>query len=331
MHMTFLLTGIVAVTLMLTTPVCGKEEIERAHRDQAYAGKMIDAHSHPRKIRAAHFSDAHKANIERVIVMRTPNDYREPKRKDMLSAAAQFSNVAVLCSSDFVGHLFDGEIAQARRVVAQIEQMLEEKRCAGIGEIGLRHYDKRWRRGGGQHELSLALDHTLIDEVISIANSHAVPVVLHIEPVYTPKAIDDLKEIKAWYKRVCKKYPRVTLIAAHNGMMSPADLEQLLRYCPNLFADVKILHSEEAVEGFADLHGVNDLDYRFFEAWALLIEKYPDRFLLGTDWKDGRRRGDAGRSYLEHIQRIRQMIGSLSPAVQERFAYSNAKRIYQLR
>ncbi len=35
--------------------------------------------------------------------------------------------------------------------------MVEENHCAGIGEIGLRHYDKRWRRGGSQHELSLMI------------------------------------------------------------------------------------------------------------------------------------------------------------------------------
>ena len=154
--------------------------------------------------------------------------------------------------------------------------------------------------------------------------------VLHIEPVYRPRAIDNLARIKRWYKSVCRKYPRARLITTHSGMMSPADLEEIFLSCPNLFADFKILHSRGAVIGFADLHGVNDLEFRFFGHWTAMFEKYPDRFIFGSDWKEGRTRGSQRRNYRKHIARVREMLGALPPSVQKRLAYANAKSVYRL-
>ncbi|MEE8160621.1 MAG: TatD family hydrolase, partial [Acidobacteriota bacterium] len=281
--------------LFLFLPGYAADEKERPYGVKAYEGRMIDSHSHPRKQNrkklARHFADAAKAGIERVIVMRTPNDYMKSNREKLLIRAAQFPNVTILCSANFVGYLYEGQIERARKEVAKLSEDLGAGLCAGVGEVGLRHYDKRWARGGGQHELILALDHPLIHAVLAAANDHAVPVVLHIEPVYKPRSIHKLAQVKRWYKGVCMKYPRAQLVAAHTGMMSPADLEELLLSCPTMFADFKVLHNDGATIGFADLYGVNDLDFRFFEHWATMFEKYPNRFIFGSDWKEGRRRG----------------------------------------
>ena len=196
--------------------------------------------------------------------------------------------MTVLCSSNFVGYIHQGQIERARQEVAAIKRDLAARRCAGVGEVGLRHYDKRWRHGGGQPEVIVPLDHALVHEVLGAANQHGVPVVLHIEPIYRPRSIENLKAIKRWYKAACRKYPRVRFVAAHMGMMSPADLEELLGACANLFADVKVLHSEGAVIGFEDLYPANDLGYRFFRHWAAMFEKHPERFFYGSDWKEGR-------------------------------------------
>jgi predicted TIM-barrel fold metal-dependent hydrolase len=306
----------------------------QATAGQAYAGEMIDAHSHPRKQDkeklARHFADAAKAGIVRIIVMRTPNDYRKSKRDELLGRAARFPNVTTLCSPDFIGHLHQGRIERARAEVAKIRQDLAAGRCAGVGELGLRHYDKRWARGGGQAEVIVPLDHPLVHVVLAAANTHGVPVLLHIEPVYRPRSIDNLARVKRWYKKVCRQYPRARLIALHTGMMSPPDLEEILLSCPNLFADFKVLHNRGSVIGFADLHGVNDLSFRFFGHWTAMFEKHPDRFIFGSDWKEGRRRGYRGRSYRKHITQVREMIGALPRSVQKKLAYSNAKRVFRL-
>jgi len=334
MQSTFAPVMTLGMALLLFLPGCAAGKNERPYGVKAYEGSMIDSHSHPREETreklARHFADAAKAGIERVIVMRTPNDYWRSGREKQLKRAAQFPNVTILCSANFVGYIYEGQIERARREITKIREDLEAGRCGGVGEVGLRHYDKRWSRGGGQHEVILDLDHPLVHEVLVAANDYAVPVVLHIEPVYKPRSINKLPQVKRWYKEVCIKYPRVRLVAAHTGMMSPPDLEELLLSCPNLFADVKVLHSEGSLSGFADLYAVNDLDFRFFKNWATMFEKYPDRFIFGSDWKEGRKKGYRGRSYRKHISRVRKMIGSLSPSVQKKLAYSNAKRIFRL-
>jgi len=334
MRSTFAPVITLGMVLLLFLPGYAADKNERPYGLKSYEGKMIDSHSHPRKESrkklARHFADAEKAGIERVIVMRTPNDYLNSRREKQLKRAGQFTNVTILCSSNFAGYTYRDEIELARWEVARIRVDLEAGRCAGVGEVGLSHYDKRWARGGGQHVLILPLDHPVVHAVLAAANLHAVPVVLHIEPVYKPWSANKLPQIKRWYKEVCMKYPRVRLVAAHTGMMSPPDLEELLLSCPTLFADFKVLHNRGATIGFADLYPVNDLDFRFFEHWATMFEKYPDRFIFGSDWKEGRRRGYHGRSYRRHIDLVRKMIGSLSPSVQKKLAYTNAKRIFRL-
>ena len=324
-----------AIIFFVHHHVCAAESHERAYGEHAYTGKIIDAHNHPRvtgkTVLEKYFSKASKAGVERIVVETTPTDYRFGERKEvMLKHAAQFSGVTVLCSANFVGYFLKGELERARKAVAKIKRDLNRGRCAGIGEVGLRHYDKVRSRGGSQPELVVPLDFPLLHEVLAAANEHAVPVVFHIEPVYKPRSIDDLAEIKRWYKRICVKYPRARLIAAHTGMMSPADLEELFQSCPNIFSDFKILTSKGDIKNFADLHAVNNLDYEFFDDWAAMFEKYPDRFIFGSDWKEGRTLGSRKENYTEHIERFRKMIGSLSPAVQRKLAYSNAKRVYRL-
>jgi predicted TIM-barrel fold metal-dependent hydrolase len=128
------------------------------------------------------------------------------------------------------------------------------------------------------------------------------------------------------------RYPKAQLIAVHTGMMSPADLEEIILACANFFANFKFMHSKGALFGFQDLHPINDLDYRLFEPWAALMEKYPDRFIFGSDWKLGRKKSgtDSFDKYPRHIKKVRRMIGSLLPDVQEKVLYTNAKRVFDL-
>ena len=63
--------------------------------------------------------------------------------------------------------------------------------------------------------------------------------------------------------------------------------------------------------------------------WEVLIEKYPDRFLWGTDRAyDWHFDEDIGR-LLEEMSR--SFIGQLDFSVQEKFAYKNAERLIRER
>lgn len=298
----------------------------------SYNGPIIDAHSHPRKSRMdaleKHFENLSTSGVERMIVMTTPNDYRKAKRLKVLKRAAYFKNVSILCTANFVGFTYQGDLIKAQRSINGIDQDLKNKKCIGIGEVGLRHFNKR--KDGSQHVVEMDLDHQLIHQALSIANFYSVPIVLHIETNSKIEGVDRTIEIKTWYKRVCSKYPHARLIAAHTGMMSPNNLADIFKACPNVFADFKVLHNRGAFFGFSELFPVNSFYGGFLNHWVNLFKKFPERIIFGSDWKDQRQRGYANHNYGNHILTVRRFIGSLPTNIQNNLAYKNAKRIFNL-
>ena len=57
------------------------------------------------------------------------------------------------------------------------------------------------------------------------------------------------------------------------------------------------------------------------------MEAYPNRFLVGTDFKFGRKRFKL-EMYQEEIEVLRNVLGSLIPDVAEKLAWNNAVRIF---
>lgn len=251
----------------------------------AYLGPIIDAHNHPHRKSSRiqeFFEQAEAANVANAVIMTTPNDYRKNSR-ELLRRSRSFSRAVVLCSANFAGFIHTGNLSLARRELGRVRDNLKNGVCKGLGEVGLRHYDKTAKTGGigrGQPEVLIGLDHELVLEALKLADTYGIPVILHIEPVYSVKGIDNLSKVKDWYKRVCRQFPKAKLIAAHNGMMAPKDIEELFLACGNLFADFKFLHSKGAVAGFQDLHPLNGLDFKLFPHWIRMMSKYPDRFIF---------------------------------------------------
>ena len=306
--------------------------IEQTQPVRSYTGPIVDAHSHPRKrhIHALqrHFGELAHSGVKRMIVMTTPNDYRKKKRLEVLERSTNFQNVSILCTANFVGFAYQGQLETAKSIVDGIARDLRQKKCIGIGEVGLRHFNKR--RDGTQHVVTMSLDHELVHEILSIANTYSVPIVFHIETNNKDVGIDRTPEISAWYRRICARYPSARLIASHTGMMSPSNLAKIFQACPNVFADFKVLHTDGALFGFSKLFAVNDSYDGFLGHWAQLFKNYPERIIFGSDWKDQRRRGYANYDYGEHIAMVRRMIGSFPVNIQEKIAYKNAMRVFNL-
>jgi predicted TIM-barrel fold metal-dependent hydrolase len=59
-----------------------------------------------------------------------------------------------------------------------------------------------------------------------------------------------------------------------------------------------------------------------------MIQKYPDRFIFGSDWKFGRR--DSFEDYTGHIRTVRRMLEILAPGVQRKVLYENARCVYSI-
>jgi predicted TIM-barrel fold metal-dependent hydrolase len=113
--------------------------------------------------------------------------------------------------------------------------------------------------------------------------------------------------------------PGATIVLAHGGGASPARLAPLLGRHPNLRVDLSGMHFQRTPH-LATENGPLD------PAWKALIEKMPDRFLMGIDvW--------APRLFepamLDKLMRwTRRILGELRPEVAERVAYGNAAALF---
>jgi hypothetical protein len=106
--------------------------------------------------------------------------------------------------------------------------------------------------------------------------------------------------------------PDINVLWAHAGMnASPGTVARILDAHPNLWVDLA-LRTDVAPNGRLD------------PAWAALFERYPDRFLVGTDtWVVSQ-----WTRLPELMNRVRGWLRQLPPEVAQQIAYANAERLF---
>tara|TARA_Y100000589_G_C27110467_1_gene611981 strand:- start:134 stop:1279 length:1146 start_codon:yes stop_codon:yes gene_type:complete len=304
--------------------------------ENAYNGPIVDAHNH--LVHRA-YGDFHslsiKLGVRKIIAMGRPGSYKQWDTSTFANLPPKDSKIDILCSPDFIGHSYEGDIGKAQDELRIIERKLAAKTCIGIGEVGPIHHNKELnnpsRSGRNQGTIILDLDDWAIDEGIKLAHKYEVPIVFHIEPTFRPYEIDDTDTVKDFYKKKCRKYPNATFVLAHNGMMKPVDLEELFLHCPNLVSDIKMPRGKNEAWKFCTLEIVADRDGILQKRWANLISKYPKRFMYGPDWKMGVRvRHSDEKRRIKFNRRVRVGISSLSKKNQRLLMYENAIRVYKL-
>ena len=121
--------------------------------------------------------------------------------------------------------------------------------------------------------------------IYDMAADYEMPVLVHhnLSPQYgkDPIYLEELQRALE-HNRNCK------IIWAHVGVSRLIDVEELLIIAaellnsnPNLYVDISWVFYENYVRG-AIMHGGEDNDI-YADMWAALIEKYSDRFMIGSD------------------------------------------------
>lgn len=165
----------------------------------------------------------------------------------------------------------------------QIERLLKmyPNFWQGIGEIMSRHDDlTALSYGEGIH-----MDSPAFRMIYDLAADYDLPVLVHhnISPQNSPSPLY-MEELESAldHNRNCK------IIWAHVGVSRRIEIEellilagQLLHRNPNLYVDISWIFFENYIRGDF-LHGGEDHDI-YADMWATLIEKYPDRFMIGSD------------------------------------------------
>ena len=262
-----------------------------------YAGPLIDAHSHVPNTSAidAYVAAMKRHNIAKVLLLGVGGVQKDDAQ--WIAAAAKAHPDRVVAGlpvpeptrGDAAGTL-DVELARTKARV--------------MGEVHLRQLSRKIDRDPNDA-------HFL--EILKLAAERAVPIVIHYE-MTTPTAAAQLE--KALGTRA-----EAVVVLAHAGEAKPSELEKVLARNANLMVDLSGMHFQRTPSLASE---TGPLDPK----WKALIEKMPERFIMGIDvW--------APRLFepamLDRLMRwTRRVLGQLSPAVAERVAWKNAAKIYRL-
>ena len=200
--------------------------------------------------------------------------------------------------------------------ISDVENIISSNKGVfkGIGELAIYHYPSQVKPND-----------PYFLELYRIANEQHLIIMMH-PPPNQQQVVED----------IVKAYPNVTFL--FHGEES---MVNLIGKYPNTYFtidasetqiygyDVQHINKKPTKEEWLD-HFRKNFDLNLDNSvnkWKTTIEKYPDRFLWGTDgWYGWHFDYEVG-GLLEEFSR--SFIGQLDPAVQEKFAYKNAERLLQ--
>lgn len=260
-----------------------------------YAGPIIDAHSHlPSSEAIDAYVDAMKRhNIVKVVLLGVGGVQKDDLA--WIQAAARKHPTRVIAGLPL------GD-PTSERAGEQLEAALGKTGARVVGEVHIRQVSRKIDRDPGDGPFSRVLD---------VAGKRGVPVIIHDE-------LDD--RATSALAAALAANPKSTVILAHAGGATPAKLEPLLAKHANLLIDLSGMHFQRK-PALATETGPLDRD------WKALIEKMPERFLIGIDVWAPRLFEPAMLDRL--MTWTRRILGEMKPAVAERVAYKNAAALFR--
>ena len=161
-------------------------------------------------------------------------------------------------------------------------------------------FKRGYYRGVGEFHLhGQAADTELVKQTVDFAVAHDLYLHAHSDA----EAIEILM----------RHNPRAQIIWAHTGFSLSADrVAALLAKYPKLWGELSYRS------------GIVDGAGRLTPEWRALFEKYPDRFLLGSDtWVPER-----WSSYGDTMEGYRAWLAQLSPEIARQIAHGNARAMF---
>jgi predicted TIM-barrel fold metal-dependent hydrolase len=261
-----------------------------------YAGPLIDAHSHVSSATAidTYVAAMKRHDVRRVLLLGVGGVQKDDPA--WIAAAAKKYPDRVLA-----GVVVPDPVAPDASI--RLEAALTRVKAHAIGEVHLRQVSRKIDRDPTAPAFT---------RVIETAAKHGLPVIVHDE--LNDRATAALGEALAGH-------PKTVIVLAHAGEAPPAKIEPLLARHPNLVIDLSGMHFQRT-PALASETGPLD------PAWKALIEKMPDRFVMGIDvWAPKL----FEPAMLDRLMKwTRRILGELSPAVAEQVAYKNAVRLYRV-
>jgi predicted TIM-barrel fold metal-dependent hydrolase len=259
-----------------------------------YAGPMIDAHSHLPSAAAidAYVAAMKRHDVAKVVLLGVGGVQRQD---------AEWIGAAARKYPDRVIRGVPVPDPTSEAAAAALDAALADGQARALGEVHVRQVSR---------QIDRSPDAPAFLKILEVAARRKVPVVIHQE-------LDD--KAAAALEKALAGVPGATIVLAHGGGTTPARLAALLGRHANLRVDLSGMHFQRTPHLATE---TGPLD----PAWKALIEKMPDRFLMGIDvW--------APRLFepamLDKLMRwTRRILGELRPEVAERVAHGNAAALF---
>jgi predicted TIM-barrel fold metal-dependent hydrolase len=278
-----------ALVLILAAPLA-------AGAQAPYQGPLIDAHSHLPNLQVldAYVAAMKRHNVEKVLLLGVGGVQKQDV--EWIAAAAKRYPDQILQGAPVPDPLGQGQ-------PSRLDALLTSKQYRAAGEVHVRQESRKIDRRA---------DDPAFVRVLDVAAKHGIPVVIHCE--LTVEAASSLEA-------ALQKHPKAVIVVAHAGASDPTIIAGLLTRNPNLVADLSGMHYQRNPR-LASEKGPLD------PAWKALIEKFPDRFLMGIDVWAPRLFDPATLDRL--MAWTRRVLGELPPEVAQKVAYRNAARLFRV-
>ena len=262
-----------------------------------YGGPLIDAHSHVPNATAidAYVAAMKRHNVVKVVLLGVGGLQKDDTA--WLTAASKKYPDRVVAGLPLPD-------PTSESAASQLELQLDRGKPRVIGEVHMRQVGRRLvdRDPNGP----------VFGKILDAAAKFEVPIVIHYELTDAAETALD---------RALAAHRKTTIVLAHGGEGPPGRLDRLLLRNPNLFVDLSGMHFQRT-PALASETGPLD------PGWKALIEKMPDRFMIGMDVWAARLFEPAMLDRL--FGWTRRILGELKPDVAERVAHRNAAKLYRL-
>jgi predicted TIM-barrel fold metal-dependent hydrolase len=171
----------------------------------------------------------------------------------------------------------------------------------GMFDYLMKRLKKYPHQGIGEFHLHQvgAADEPLLRKIAAVAQKKNI--VIHVHSCHKP--VDFLFSVE----------PTLKIIWAHAGMSEPAEtVERMMAKYKTLYADTSYREN--------DILAGDNID----PAWRQVIERFPERFMVGTDtWVN-----DQWADYAGLVALNRQWLSQFSKEIATKIAYQNAERLF---
>jgi len=262
-----------------------------------YKGPLIDAHSHLPSSTAidAYVAAMKRHNVLKVVLLGVGGVQKDDTA--WLTAASRKYPDRVVAGLPLPD-------PTSEDAVSQLELQLDRGKPRVVGEVHMRQVGRRL--------IDRDPNGPVFGRILATVGKFGVPIVIHYE--LTDQAETALDRALAAHRKS-------TVVLAHGGEGPPGRLDRLLFRNPNLFVDLSGMHFQRT-PALATETGPMD------PGWKALIEKMPDRFMIGIDAYAARLFEPAMLDRL--FAWTRRILGELRPDVAARVAHGNAVKLYRL-